>query len=1024
MGLPSIFDLCVPRDDVLKGTMADSDFAAKLSHVLAGRASPDYGDPVRFFANTYPTEGLQELLSNICGRLSGAGGAVSAVFRLDTSFGGGKTHGLIALVHAARSGTAVPNITEFVSKERVPADKVRIAAFDGEDADPANGRPMGGGIRAHTPWGEIAYQLAGAAGYETIRRSDEERIAPGADTIAELFGSDPVLIVLDEMSDYLRRVQHMGGKDQLTAFLKALFTAAEGNPRAAVVYTLAVRSDGKAVDAFAEENEFLAKSMEELESTSARKATNLNPTKDDETAKVIRRRLFGSIDDARAAEVIQAYQALWAAKVDKLPDLARRLETVEDFTRAYPFHPDVLDTLTDKTATLANFQRVRGMLRILAKTVADVWARRPKDASAIHLHHVDLSVEPIRREFTTRLQQGAFIPAINNDIAGTAGKGALAQDLDEKHYKGLLPYGSYVARTAFIHTLAFNNDLKGVHLDHLRFSILGPEAELDFVDDARGKFRLDSAYLDDRPGAPMRFLAEANLTQIIAREERHVEPGEARPELDDRIRQIFGGSMFELVPNPGVPTDIPDDLGEGKPRLALMSYDAFGVGHNLAAVPELIAKLYERKGAEGSGLRSLRNNVVFLLADEGRIADMKRAIARRIALRTLKTPDRLNELAEHQRQQVVVQEAKSEHAVALEIQQCYRHILYPSRNGIGDGAVALAHAVIDIQNASEKPGAGQIQVVRQLQSQNKLREATDQPDSPAYIRDRTPLKKGQMTTKALRDEFRRDPALPILLSDDVFLKAIRKGIEEGTYIYQREGLLAGHGDPLPILHIDEQSIVSTMDYAKLKGFWPRQAQVQQQPAQIHPAGEQDNGSDEGSKSVEGKPTDGGSAEGGSSKPPVTDGFSGGSTSTKEFSAEGVLKEALRKVFEQARAAKVTQVDRVTVRVFEPGDAFKLIPVAGTVGGAKKVITLNGAFETTENSKMEFEFEGSPSDASSVREYFERQFKAAKEATLNASMDFAFDAGLLLDGDQVDKFVEKLTRFASAAAYVEARAEVK
>ncbi len=183
----------------------------------------------------------------------------------------------------------------------------------------------------------------------------------------------------------------------------------------------------------------------------------------------------------------------------------------------------------------------------------------------------------------------------------------------------------------------------------------------------------------------MRFLAEANLTQIIAREERHVEPGEARPELDDRIRQIFGGAMFELALNPGVPTDIPDDLGEGKPRLALMSYDAFGVGSNLVAVPELIAKLYERKGAEGSGLRSLRNNLVFLLADESRIADMKRAIARRIALRTLKAPDRLNELAEHQRQQVIVQEAKSEHAVALEIQQCYRHILYPNRIGIGTG---------------------------------------------------------------------------------------------------------------------------------------------------------------------------------------------------------------------------------------------------------------------------------------------------------------------------------------------------
>lgn len=1019
MGLPNIFDLCVPRDDVLKGTMADSDFAAKLSHVLAGRASPDYGDPSRFFANTYPTEGLKELLSNICARLSGAGGAVSAVFRLDTSFGGGKTHGLIALVHAARAGASVPNIAEFVDPSRVPTGKVRIAAFDGEDADPANGRPMGDGIRAHTPWGEIAYQLAGPAGYGIVRRSDEERIAPGADTLAELFGADPVLIVLDEMSDYLRRVQHMGGKDQLTAFLKALFTAAEGNPRAAVVYTLAVRSDGKAVDAFAEENEFLAKAMEELESTSARKATNLNPTKDDETVKVIRRRLFGSIDDARAAEVVQAYQGLWSKAGDKLPDSARRPATVEDFARSYPFHPDILDTLTDKTATLANFQRVRGMLRILAKTVADVWQRRPKDATAIHLHHVDLGVELIRREFTTRLQQGAFIPAINNDIAGPT---ALAKDLDDKHYKGLLPYASYVARTAFIHTLAFNNDLKGIHPDHLRFSIQGPEVELDFVDDARSKFRTESAYLDDRPGAPMRFLAEANLTQIIAREERHVEAGISRPELDDRIREIFKGDKFELVFNPGLPGDIPDDLGEGKPRLALMSYDAFGVGSALAAVPEMVAKLYERKGSEGSGLRSLRNNVVFLLPDEGRIADMKRAIARRIALRTLKAPDRLNELAEHQRQQVIEQESRSEHSVAVEIQQCYRHVLYPSRNGLGDNAITLAHAAIDIQNASEKPGSGQLQVVRQLQSQNKLREATDQPDSPAYIRDRTPLKKGQMTTGALRDEFRRDPALTVLLSDDVFRKAVQNGINEGVYIYQREGLLAGQGDPIPTIHIDEQSVVSTVDFAKQKGLWPRQPASPPTPPQT---GE--------TPDITLKPGDG-TTTGGSTSPDVAGGSGGGftttsgpatgSTSSKEFAAEGVLKEALRKVFEQARSAKLSQVDRVTVRIFEYGDAFKLIPVAGTVGGAKKTVTLSGQFETNDGSTMEFEFSGSTSDASAVREYFERQFKAAKEAALKAALDFEFEAGLSLEGDPAENFIEKLTKFASAAAYVEARAEAK
>ena len=116
------------------------------------------------------------------------------------------------------------------------------------------------------------------------------------------------------------------------------------------------------VDAFAAENEFLASAMLELESVFGRKATILNPTKDDETAKVIRRRIFSRIDDAAAVAVIDAHKNLWAAHRDALSEEGRRPSVVEEFRLSYPFHPDVLDTLTSKTATLGNFQRVRGML--------------------------------------------------------------------------------------------------------------------------------------------------------------------------------------------------------------------------------------------------------------------------------------------------------------------------------------------------------------------------------------------------------------------------------------------------------------------------------------------------------------------------------------------------------------------------------------------------------------------------------------------------------------------------------------
>lgn len=1023
MTLPSIFDLCTPRDDVVKGTIADSDYAANLANVLTGRASRDYTDAPTFFTNTYPTEGLKELLANVCGRLSGQGDSVSAVFRLDTSFGGGKTHGLIALVHAAAGMPAVANVAEFLNPSLVPIEKVRVAAFDGENADPANGRPMGDGIRAKTPWGEIAYQLAGKSGFEIVRPSDEQGIAPGADTLKELFGSDPVLVVLDELGEYLRRVQNMGGRDQLTAFLKTLLTAIESTPRAAVVYTLAVQTDGKGIDAFAEENEFLARAMSELESVSGRKATNLNPTRDDETAKVIRRRLFASIDDTRAAEVISAYREFWGMHRDALSDEARRSTTSAEFAQTYPFHPDVLDTLTGKTATLGGFQRVRGMLRILAKTVATVWANRPADASAIHLHHIDLGSDVVRREFTTRLQQGAFVPAILNDIAGPPEKPALAQELDTKHFKGLLPYGTYVARTIFIHTLAFNNDLKGLSADHLRYSVLSPTSDLSFIDDAKTKFRAESAYLDDRPTAPLRFNAEANLTQVIGREEKNIDPGEARTQLVDRAKAIFGGQSFDLVPFPGGPWDVPDDVSDGKPRLVLLSHDALEIGSDLREIPETVVRMFERKGADANGLRSLRNNLVFVVADETKVAEMKRAIVRRLALEELKRPDRVKELADHQQAKVFELEKKSETEAAIAIQQCYRHILYPSRNALGGaGSVQLAHSVIDIQNASERPGSGQLQVVRQLQSQNKVRDASDAPDSPSYIRDRTPLKKGQMTTRDLRDEFRRDPSLAILLSDDVFRKAIRKGIEDSVYIYKRGDLLAGAGDPMPTIHIDEETTIFTMDFAKSKGLWPRPAPTRPgEPPSPGPG--QPDGSDP-LPPIGGTPgfNDSGEAGGFDGKPQPGSGATG--PDAKVFIAEGVLKEALRKVIEQARAVKLDKVDRVVIRLFEYGDAFKLIPIANSIAGTKRHVKLEGSFITTQDSEMQFEFNGAAQDASTMKDYLEPQFRAAKETDLKTSIAFDFEAGLALDGDAADKFIEKLTRFASAAAYVEAMAEVK
>jgi hypothetical protein len=1009
--IPTIFDLCNPRADVLKGALTEADFAADLAQVLRGEGPEEYRYADQFFANTYPTRGLKNLLANVCARLSGAGGEVAAIFRLDTSYGGGKTHGLIALTHAARGMDNVGNVEEFIAPALLPRGKVRIAAFDGENADPANGRSMGEGILAFTPWGEIAYALAGKAGYERVRRSDEQMSAPGAETIRELFGNEPTLILLDELSVYLRKVQNMPrAKDQLTAFMTSLFKAVESTPNAALVYTLAIGKGGIASDAYSQENQFIAERMAEAESVSARKATLLNPTEDDETVQVLRRRLFERIDDVGAERIIEAYRELWLSHREALVSDAVRPEALENFRASYPFHPEILETLTGKTATLGTFQRVRGMLRLLARTIAHVWKTKPADATALHLHHVDPGFEPIRQEIVTRLQQSAYLPAIANDISssGSARK-SLAQEIDADFYSGLPPYASYVARTIFMHSLAFNEQLKGLTTEHLRFSIIGPAVDISFVEDARARFRQDSAYLDDKPGAPLRFLAEANLTQIIRRQEQHVDPGEVRAQLNDRIKGVFGGQVFESVPFPGGPYDVPDEIGDGRPKLVIISYDAEAIGAIVESLPSLIERIYTRKGADGTGFRALKNNLVFIVADEARKDEMRRKMVRRLALRELVREDRLAELAPHQREAVRSMETGSEAVLATAIQQCYRHVFYPSRIRISNSDIDLAHSAVDMPSASEKPGSGQQQVIRALRDLKKLRLSEDEPDSPAYIRDRTPLKKGQITTLALREEFRRDPGLPILVGDDIFIRAIRRGIDSGEYVYRRGDLLYGPGDPTAMIQIDEQSVLFTIACATEHGLWPRPAL--KPPGKPEPESNEDDDANE---------------QGGSEPAGVTGGKGTGISEPSPpntFTAEGVLREALTQLWEQARTRKVEKIGKLIIRMFEAGDAFRLLGAVGAVPRAEKTVKFEGGYETQEGSTLEIDFQGTISDAQPLKEFLDPQLRAASEKSLQSAFELKFEAGLAMHGTEAETLTDRLARFASGAAYVSAAAEV-
>lgn len=1020
--MKTIFDLCVPRPDVLAGRLRDEEFAADLGQVVAGKASAEYGDPERFFRHTHPTKGLKTLLETVCRRLSDTGGELNAVCRLDTQFGGGKTHSLIALVHAVQSGSGLPGIEDFVDSSLLPTGPVRIAALSGENSDPANGLKLEKDLYARSLWGEMAYRLAGRAGFERVSKSDENHVAPGSDTLIELFGDQPCLILIDEIAVYLRKIARVfpDATNQFTAFAQALFKAVSASPKVSLVYTLAVRADDKeATDAYRIEQQIAMAAFDEAESVSGRKATQLNPTEEDETVFVLKRRLFERIDVDGAIPVIAAYRDVWKRNADSLSDDADRPETTTQFERGYPLHPELLSTLIEKTSSLNNFQRTRGMLRLLARTVYDLWQNKPTDATAIHPHHINPGVQAIRDEITTRLGQGQYTPAIAADVSAVSGMAAsVAQSLDEKEYAGQPPVTSYVARTILLHSLAFPDGVRGVLPDCLRFSVCSPVIEPAFVEAARRRFIEESLFLDDRPGAPMRFMTEANLTQLIRKATNEVEPHEIHAELGERIRDLFAGrnQPFDPIFFPAGPYEVPDEIGEGRPFLIVLNYDAAAVAAEPTSLPSEILEMATRKGT-GNEFRTFQNNLVFVVADQGRVSGMKETVKRRLGLKRMTAPDRMRDLAGYQQEQVKEEFRKSDVAASVQVAQCYRHLFYPSNNPLAGNEARLAHTVISLPSAAEHPGNCQRQIHRALRDQKKVLSSGDAPDAPAFVRDQTPLKvKGEITTLDLRNEFRRAPNLSILLGDEPLTQCIRQGIDSDVFIYRVGDQVFGKGDPTPVIQISDNAFVYTMSQAKQQSLWPRKPKPADPPAGGS-TGVNLGGS--GATTTAGGTTSTGGATGGATTGPGTT-----APSTGRLTATGPLRQALTKLFEQARSQKIEKFATVRIRLFGHKDTWDVHQAVATFNGATSTSEFSVVMQADGIEELALEFRGNMQRANTLKSNLTPLLQTATDARFEGAYTLKFNAPLATDTTSGETFIKAMTKYGGGEAYVEAEAAAK
>ena len=1080
MPLAIVFTTCRPREDVLQGSIRDDEFAADLYQVVTGTATKDYLDPALFFAKTYSTRGLRELLKAVCLRLSAKGGEVSPILRLGTQYGGGKTHSLVALVHAARGMKGVENVADFVDPSILPTGAVRIAALDGENADPANGLTLEPSLRAHSLWGEMAYRLAGRTGFERVRVSDEKHVAPGAETIRELFGNEPTLILLDEISVYLRKVERTfpDASKQFAAFVHDLFKAVSSTPKVALVYTLAIGKDSEGSDAYKAENERAAAAMAEAESVAVRSTTALNPTEEDETANVLRTRLFESVDQHAAKEAVAAYASIWNANQDGLPDDATSAELKEAFIRSYPLHPKLLEMFMEKTASLSTFQRTRGMLRILARTVHYLWRAKPSDAYAIHTHHLDPAAEKIRTEINVKLGQGQYAPAVIADVAAVAGnEPALAQRIDQQRYPGMPPITSYVARTIYWHTLAYGDAARGVTPEQLKLSVCGPQIEPAFIEQARTQFVTESIYLDDRPGAPLRFMVEPNLTMIIRRKMNEIDPDEARTELRERIRGLFsltGRGEFNTIIFPSSPYDVPDELGDGRPILAVMGHESTPVPTPVTAPPPDVADIFEHHGNQGKP-RELKNNLVFVAPDERSIPNMRDQMRRYLALHALHHGGKETEVADHQRQKVQSELKTAIHTVAMSILQCYRHLFYPSNSPMAGTSLPLGHTMIELSNPGESPGNGQHQVVHVLHEQRKLLTAADAPEAPGFVLQQVGLRsRGEMTTAQIELEYRRAPKLSILLQPTPLLQCIRNGVAQSIFIYREGTQVWGVGDPGFGGQISNDSFLHTMEDAKAKKLWPRaeplRVSFRSAPTTIDPgqqatlevtieggvapfrisASEKLLNTAETSDSVHRvsvAPTQSmsyavevtdsrgqvqkqtttlavrvpGSEQlplpppAPEAKPPAEPAL------PSEVSAEGPLPQALEALWEKARKAKFPAIGQLTVKLFDPSVTWKVHTAIATMNDADVTCEYEVEIESEGMETFQLAFKGKMEKANAVKSFLDTQIRTADDSDLKATYTLVFKTPLSIREGATEQLKKRLTQYGGGEAYVMAQA---
>ncbi len=769
-GLKPWREVVQPHPDVASGRYLQAEFAADLSQVLSGKAEPEYQDPVEFFRRTYLTEGLLALLVTGVRRLTAQGG--DPVVQLKTSFGGGKTHSMLALYHLCGPNF---NLGDFPGGERLAEEvgyvdmpEANRAVLVGTALNPTRPREHPDAT-TRTLWGEMAYQLGGAEGYAKVAEADMAGVNPGSDALLDVLESyGPCLVIVDELVAYARNLYGAerlpaGTFDVVMSFVQSLTEAVRRSTDSMLLVSLP-ESDKQGRHSIEVGGEAGERALETLLHVMGRIEAVWKPVTATESFEIVRRRLFTSeIDYAARDAVVNAFGDMYRSTSGEFPNGVAERQYLDRMKAAYPIHPELFERLYQDWSTLDRFQRTRGVLRLMAAVIHELWTRGDQSL-LIMPGTIPLDATPVRNELLRYLPD-AWSAVFDRDVDGPESQPYLID--------GNVPIlGKYmasrrVARTIFIGSApsVAGQSVRGLEEVRIRLGCAQPGEQIAVFGDALRRMSNQLSYLYT-DGSRYWYDTRPSVNRTARDRAQGFNEDEVNQEIITRLRKVpktRDFAAFHVAPPEN--SDVADD-----PRVRVVvlhpeSTHKRGNGSTSAmqAAQEFLSK-------RGSAQRLYKNMLVFIAPDENDAGALREAVREYMAWRSIQADEEALNLDAQQRRQVMGNLAKTDETVDLRLRTAYSWLLVPTQPDPLGQIEFQASRISGDESFYER-------AARKLRQEGLLIYEWS-PDTLKMELDRWPLwdENGQVGLKQLWEYLAQYCYLPRLFDHEVLIKAVRDGV--------------------------------------------------------------------------------------------------------------------------------------------------------------------------------------------------------------------------------------------------------